>query len=148
APLPYRAGIDCAAVPPNQLDIPLPAAGTLHLFADSDCDDEEPGQHRGSRILYVPAGVDVRERQPPPYDPTSVDQLVYEPVELRARLTAPAPWYSSPFMAAAFWQPEPNYNFGDGPDPNWMDVAAGHMLKTLPDGFGDALLDYSHQYVH
>jgi hypothetical protein len=149
APLPYRAGIDCGALPSNQLDIPLPAAGTLHFFADSDCfDDEEPGQHRGSRILYVPAGVDVRERQPPPYDPTWVDQVVSEPVELRARLIASAPWYYSPFMAAAFWQPGPDYDFGEGPDPNWMDTAASSMLETLPDGFGDALLDYSHRYVH
>lgn len=146
APLPYRARINCGAVPSNQLDIPLPAAGTLHFFADSDCPDEPPGQHRGSRILYVPAGVDVRERQPP-YDPTSVDQLVNEPLELRARLIASAPWYYSPFMAAAFWQPGPDYDFGDG-SPNWMDPAASDMLQTLPDGFGDALLDYSHEYVH
>jgi hypothetical protein len=144
-PLSYLAGIDCGAVPAQRLDIPLPATGGLHFFSHYECEEEGPGQHGGSRVLYVPAGVEVRER---PVPPTPFPPLVYEPVDLRARLIGTAPAFNSAFLGAAFWRPEPDYDFGDGPYPNWIDRAASDLCKVFPDAFDDAVLKESRKSGH
>jgi hypothetical protein len=139
APLAYVAGIDCAAVPAQQLDIALPTSGTLHFFTDYDCFEEEPGQHEGSRIHYVPAGVDVRERPLPPTPYPDDGPLMYGSQTLRARLIATAPDYYSAFLGAAFWRPEPDHVFGDEPYPGWVYTAYPYLCTLFSDEFAEAV---------
>lgn len=60
--LPFLASVDLAAIPAGATDLPLPKDGTLLFFADT----EEPWDDATawSWLLYVPAGVPVRERGP------------------------------------------------------------------------------------
>lgn len=59
--LPFLASVDLAALPPGATDLPLPAAGTLLFFADT----EDPwGDDDWSRLVYVPVGTPVSERAP------------------------------------------------------------------------------------
>ena len=61
-PLTYIAGIDCAALPANDLGMPFPANGNLLFFYfDGQLDDgealvlpDEPDSAAGARVLYVP----------------------------------------------------------------------------------------------
>jgi len=138
APLAYVAGIDCAAVPTQQLDIALPTSDTLHFFTDYDCFGEEPGQHEGSCVFYVPADVDVRERPVPPTPYPDDGPLIYGRQTLRAQLIGTAP--GSAFLGAAFWRPEPGYVFPDEPYPDWVVVAAPYLYMLLPpEQFMDAV---------
>lgn len=62
-PLSFVGTVDCAALPVDTLDVPLPAEGTLSFFYfDGQLDDgealvlpEEPETWQGARVLYVPA---------------------------------------------------------------------------------------------
>lgn len=145
APLAYLGSIDCAALPAHQLDMPLAEAGTLHFFAHHECFEEEPGEHQGSRIIYVPAGTDVRQRPAPrtSHANPGYPPLVYEPVELRARLVASAPSFDSPFLGAAFWRPEPDYAFGDGPGLEWIKEATDAVSEIFPPGFRERVFQES-----
>lgn len=60
--MPFLALVDFAAIPAGATNLPLPKDGTLLFFADTQGpwgDDTA-----WSRLLYVPAGVPVRERGP------------------------------------------------------------------------------------
>jgi len=134
-PLPYLAGLDCAAVPHDQLDITLPRSGTLHFFASQGCCAEKPVRHQGSRVYYVPAGVPTRECAEPP-NPFE-ERVVYEPVDLRARLIGTAPSMFSAYLCSTFWHPDPSYDFPYG--YSWIDVAASHITATFPPAFTEAV---------
>lgn len=59
--LPFLASVDLAAIPPGATDLPLPTEGTLLFFADT----EDPwGDDDWSRLVYVPPGTPVSEREP------------------------------------------------------------------------------------
>ena len=61
---PLIATIDCAALPADVTDLPLPADGQLLLFG-------WPEEHGYGQVMYVPAGVAVEEREqyPPGFSP-------------------------------------------------------------------------------
>jgi len=69
-PLDFLAAVDCAALPREFLSIPLPEAGTLSFFyfdgfrRESD-DSPLLEDVEGSRVVFVPAGVPVVEREAP-----------------------------------------------------------------------------------
>src|SRR6185437_12684869 len=70
------ATIDCAALPADATDLPLPADGRLLLFGfpDSDGNDSSMGE-----VVHVPAGAAVTERvtYPPDY-PLDVNAEIYQ----------------------------------------------------------------------
>ncbi|MEV5238934.1 YwqG family protein [Streptomyces cinnamoneus] len=96
-PLSFVAAVDCAALPVGELDIPLPADGTLSFFYfDGQIDDgdalvlpDDPETWAGARVVYVPAGVEVAERAVPE------GLEAYPEVLLTARVgpTALDPWH-------------------------------------------------------
>jgi hypothetical protein len=63
-PIPLLASVDCAAIPPGSLDIPLPEDGHLLFFAYVD-DYEYECLYR---LLHVPAGTPTFPRASPPID--------------------------------------------------------------------------------
>ncbi|MEO3976176.1 YwqG family protein [Streptomyces sp. CAU 1734] len=96
-PLSFVASLDCAAVPPGALDIPLPAGGTLLFFYfDGRLDDGEalvlaelPESRPGSRVLHIPAGAAASAREAPAGLPPYPVVLLAGRVEL----TAADPWH-------------------------------------------------------
>ncbi|WAE76770.1 DUF1963 domain-containing protein [Streptomonospora nanhaiensis] len=60
------ASVDCAALPRDALDIPLPEDGHLLFFANKHdpLDDDEPAD--GDYVVYVPVGTVTEERSPQP----------------------------------------------------------------------------------
>ncbi|WP_185792140.1 DUF1963 domain-containing protein [Actinoallomurus bryophytorum] len=54
----FAFSVDCAAVPPQATDIPLPGDGHLLFFANTF----EPEFGKCGEVLYVPAGTPVEER--------------------------------------------------------------------------------------
>ncbi|MEV8434884.1 YwqG family protein (plasmid) [Streptomyces sp. HUAS 31] len=96
-PLGLMASVDCALLPREELDIPLPEDGTLLFFryeSEEDpgdfinfyvgCDDFEPGA--GTAVLYVPASVPTRRRPAP----VGREVIKREPLRLnRVMLTMP-----------------------------------------------------------
>ncbi|QBI55400.1 DUF1963 domain-containing protein [Streptomonospora litoralis] len=59
----FVASIDCAAVPGEVTDLPLPSDGRLLFFADPDICNMPSGE-----VVYVPAGTAVAERSAEDYD--------------------------------------------------------------------------------
>jgi uncharacterized protein DUF1963 len=155
-PVAYIAGIDCAAVPAGHLDIPLPAAGTLHFFADeksyADKEYESGTPYRGAaaRLLYVPPGSAVRERPAPAVPPAwpNDDQVVaYEPFPLRARPIGTAPDDFSATLRAAFWRPGPDYEFRDRDYPSWVfERPWDHPVRGA--AFGEAVFEVRERNPH
>lgn len=73
---PLIATIDCAALPTEVTDLPLPSDGRLLLFGfpDSDGNDGSMGD-----VVYVPAGADVSERATyPPFYPLDDNSEIYQ----------------------------------------------------------------------
>lgn len=70
-PLCFVASVDCAQIPTQYLDIPLPESGTLHFFyfdglGDSTVAYDDPDSVRnGTRVLYVPADATTAPRPRP-----------------------------------------------------------------------------------
>ncbi|GHH42410.1 YwqG family protein [Lentzea cavernae] len=75
-PLNHIATVDCAALPRQSLDVPLPSAGSLLFFYldGSYSPDGSPdplgqgarrGQPEGARVIFIPAGAAVRGRPTP-----------------------------------------------------------------------------------
>ncbi|MEC3981245.1 YwqG family protein [Amycolatopsis sp. H20-H5] len=72
-PLSFVASVECAALPRRELDIALPADGTLLFFYfDGQFDDgsalvycADPASMAGARVVYVPAGTLVEPRAAP-----------------------------------------------------------------------------------
>lgn len=89
-PLDFLAAVDCAALPREFLSIPLPEAGTLLFFyfdGSRRYSDDHPQLEdvEGSRVLFVPAGVPVVERDEPE------GLFPYPDFELSAEVVATAP---------------------------------------------------------
>ncbi|GAA2937038.1 hypothetical protein GCM10020221_36000 [Streptomyces thioluteus] len=130
-PLSFIASFDCAALPSAALDISLPADGTLAFFYfDGQLDGgvevvapDEPDSWAGARVLYVPAGVDVVEREAPE------GIRPYPGIPLTARPETTAPY---------LWHPVVYREFGPMPDdhPVWS------------EDFQDALWDHAEGTEH
>jgi len=105
-PLAFVAAVDCAHLPP--LDIELPTEGTLLFFYwDGQVDDGdtvvgtwEPETQEGARVIYVPPGT------PTTVATTPEDLEPYPVVRLAARLAATEPGYDHPVRRAAFHDPD------------------------------------------
>ncbi|CAM4049433.1 YwqG family protein [Nocardiopsis rhodophaea] len=103
-PLTFIASVDCAALPTSDLDIDLPASGTLQFFYfDGQFDDDEAlvearesGSQAGARVIYVPAGAEVTQRTAP----TGIEP--YPRVPLAARTVGTFPDITHPVARAAF----------------------------------------------
>ncbi|GAA0437542.1 YwqG family protein [Streptomyces luteireticuli] len=95
--LSFVASLDCAALPSAALDIALPADGTLAFFYfDGQLDDgcalvepDYPDSRPGARVLYIPAGVHVAEREAP----EGIRPYLEVPLTARPEATAPYPWH-------------------------------------------------------
>jgi uncharacterized protein YwqG len=62
----FLASVDCAALPPDALDIPLPADGHLLFFANRhDPSWDVDRADKDGRVVYVPAGTATAERSAP-----------------------------------------------------------------------------------
>ena len=76
-PLSFVAAVDCAGVPVAELDIPLPASGTLNFFyfngvGDDVVDYLDPDSVAGgTRVIYVPADAEAALRPTPQADLSS-----------------------------------------------------------------------------
>ncbi|ARZ66015.1 hypothetical protein SMD11_0349 [Streptomyces albireticuli] len=103
-PLSFVAAVDCAALPSDALDIPLPTDGTLSFFYfDGQIDDgdalvlpDDRESWAGARVLYTPAGTPTAERTTPP----ELDPYPVVPLTARVEETAPDPYH--PLIEAAF----------------------------------------------
>jgi hypothetical protein len=107
-PLTFVGAVDCGALPTTDLGIPLPNDGALLFFyfdgqagdGTTTVDYWEPGSARGgSRVLYVPADVEMAERLPP--DPITA----YAMVPLTGELVATYPDIEHPAFRAVFGDP-------------------------------------------
>ncbi|WP_369201102.1 YwqG family protein [Streptomyces sp. PU-14G] len=104
-PLSLIASIDCAELPSDSVDIPLPSAGTLlFFFFDGQLDGYASwavspsvrDSRSGARVLYVPEGQDAPVREAP----AGLTPFPSLPLTARTVMTAPAP--SHPRAVAAF----------------------------------------------
>lgn len=102
-PLAFVAEVDCAALPGDRLDIPLPAAGRLAFFYYGDEDDDalvdtaDPDTWAGARVFHLPAApADAPER------PAPAGLAPYPEVPLTAHMGPSAPDFDLPALTAAF----------------------------------------------
>ena len=93
-PLSFVATVDCAALPREGLDVALPDRGSLLFFYfdgrfeiedDPFVEPGDPSMPESARVVYVPAGVPVRERVAPE------GLRAYPRLELTAEVMATAP---------------------------------------------------------
>jgi hypothetical protein len=122
-PLDFIAAFDCARIPTKDLDIPLPESGTLLFFyfdglGESSVAYTDPDSvFNGTRVLYVPADVELTPRTAP--EGTSP----FSRLDLGGELIATAPDNENAALIAAY---------GDPTDP----VAYVEYPTTDPDGTG------------
>jgi uncharacterized protein YwqG len=137
-PLSFIASVDCARLPAAELDIDLPAAGTLLFFYfDGQLDDgdalvltEDRESWAGARVLYVAADEKVAERG----IPAGLKPYPVAPLAARVEMTATEPWH--PAVRAAFAPGAPLGNRYDHPvcsqeflDALWeFDDEVGHQI--------------------
>ncbi|MGW4725784.1 YwqG family protein [Streptomyces sp. NPDC004291] len=137
-PLSFIASIDCSSLPKVAWDIELPGAGTLLFFYfDGQLDDgdavvlaEDRDSWAGARMLHVPAGEEVAERE----TPAGLEPYPVVPLAGRAEMTATEPWH--PSVRAAFAPDAPLGNRYDHPvcsqeflDALWeLDGEVGHRI--------------------
>jgi hypothetical protein len=103
-PLSFIASIDCAALPAQTLDLDLPETGSLQFFYfDGQLDDgdalvlaEDRDSWAGARVLYVPVGEDVPERE----TPGELTPYPLVPLTAQVEMTAAEPWH--PRIRATF----------------------------------------------
>lgn len=118
-PLSFIASVDCAALPGDALDLAFPDEGTLLFFYfDGQYDDDavvfvdDPDTWAGARVLYVPAGTDVRERETPD------GLMAYEQVELTVQVQPSVldRWHpqSKAALPAEGTSPDPRHDSGAG----------------------------------
>jgi uncharacterized protein YwqG len=97
-PLTFIASLDCAALPTDDIDLALPATGTLLFFYfDGQLDDgyevvtafDEETQP-GARVLYVPEGVPVVERTAPVTEGTGIRPHTEQVLAADLFVSAPA----------------------------------------------------------
>jgi hypothetical protein len=84
---PFAASLDCAAIPAGATDLPLPASGTLLLFASPD--GLISGYPAACQVLHVPAGTPVAQRPAPPVGED--DSEVPPPASLRLAIDLSLP---------------------------------------------------------
>ncbi|MBL1097351.1 YwqG family protein [Streptomyces coffeae] len=102
-PLSFVAVVDCAALPVDELDIPLRPQGRLAFFylEDEECeavvDTCDPDTWAGARLLHLPpASADVPER------PAPEGLTPYPAVPLTAQVAPSAPDAESTVLSAEF----------------------------------------------
>jgi uncharacterized protein YwqG len=129
-PLNFVAAIDCSQIPVQELDIPLPASGELLFFyydglGDSSVVYTDPDSViNGTRVIYVPEGVEVVER-PAPEGMTPFPRLL-----LGGEMIATAPDNENAALIAAYGNPDDPTDYVDYPladaDDNgfWDEVSA------------------------
>ena len=122
-PLYLVAALDCAQVPTQHLDIPLPADGTLLFFyfdglgENTVAYNDPESVKNGTRVLYIPAGTEVAPRSRPD------GEAPYPRLELGGEMIATVPDNGHPELIAAFGDPEDGSDYCDYP-------------TTDPDGTG------------
>ncbi|GAA3366500.1 DUF1963 domain-containing protein [Streptomyces antimycoticus] len=101
-PLGFVADLDCAALPGEELDIPLPADGRLAFFYYGDEDDDalvdtaDPDTWAGARVLHLPpASADAPVRPAPP------GLTPYPELPLTVHMAPSAPDFDLPALTAA-----------------------------------------------
>ncbi|WP_065958433.1 YwqG family protein [Streptomyces sparsogenes] len=106
-PLAFVAAVDCAALPGEALDIPLPADGVLAFFYYGDEDDDalvdtaDPDTWPGARVLHLPPGSAAAPERPAPAGITPCPA-----VDLTVRTAPSAPDFDSLALTAAFGEGE------------------------------------------
>ncbi|GAA2343865.1 DUF1963 domain-containing protein [Streptomyces cuspidosporus] len=106
-PLAFVAAVDCAALPGEALDIPLPADGVLAFFYYGDEDDDalvdtaDPDTWPGARVLHLPPGSAAAPERPAPAGITP-----YPVVDLTVHTAPSAPDFDSLALTAAFGEGE------------------------------------------
>ncbi|MGH3169616.1 MAG: DUF1963 domain-containing protein [Trebonia sp.] len=119
--------VDCALLPPNAADLPLPSEGQLLFFADPEVgyDGVEPG-----RVIYVPAGTPVTRR---PVETTS--RAPYESRQLRT-LWHQLSWPEGPsgYEDQGDGHLEGNYALLDQLAAAWSHVVGWRPFWTLQIG--------------
>lgn len=119
-PLCFVASVDCAQIPTQYLDIPLPESGTLHFFyfdglGDSTVAYDDPDSVRnGTRVLYVPADATTAPRPAP----DGVDP--FPRLDLGGELITTIPDNENAKLIAAYGDPNDPVAYCDYPttDPN------------------------------
>ena len=119
-PLYFVAGLDCAQVPTQHLDIPLPEDGTLLFFyfdglGDSSVAYNDPDSViNGTRVLYVPAGTETAPRARPD------GAGAYPRLDLAGELIATVPDNGNAALIDAFGDPDDPAAYCEYPttDPN------------------------------
>jgi uncharacterized protein YwqG len=130
-PLYFVAALDCAHVPTQHLDIPLPTTGTLLFFyfdglgENSVAYNDPDSVANGTRVLYVPEGSETAPRTRPD------GAAPYPRLDLGGELIATIPDNGNPALIAAFGDPDDPIDYVDYP-------------TTDPDGtaFWEALTAY------
>ncbi|WP_308312470.1 YwqG family protein [Streptomyces sp. ISL-11] len=129
-PLSFVASVNCAALPADSLDIPLPADGTLAFFYfDGQVDDgealvlpDDPESRAGARVLYLPAGAPTTERAAPP------ELEPYPMVPLTAGVVATAPDPYHPLIEETF------AHTGDADHPVYGDAFLEALWEAAGEG--------------
>lgn len=131
---PLVATIDCAALPREATDLPLPSDGKLLFFG-------YPEEHGMGEVLYVPEGAAVEERDLDPSSYPACDEdfaEIYEEFQQGGiRLT---PDVSLPFVgtveapAPAYLAPLPGHPHSEALAEVWADQWGG--AKLLLGGYG------------
>ena len=129
-PLDFIAAFDCARVPTEQLDIPLPESGTLLFFyfdglgMSSVAYTDPDSVFNGTRVLYLPADAELTARESP--EGTSP----FPRLDLGGELIATAPDNENAALIAAYGDPNDPVGYTDYPttDPDgtgfWDEVSA------------------------
>ena len=127
---PLIVTIDCAALPSDATDLPLPADGLLLLFGfpDSDGNDDSMGD-----VVHVPAGADVTERATyPPLYPLDENVEIYQEFpQGEPHLTADVslPFVGTVELPQAPWSaPLPGHPHSEQLAEVWADQWGGSTL--------------------
>jgi uncharacterized protein YwqG len=122
-PLYFVAALDCARVPTEHLDIPLPTAGTLLFFYFDGLGENTVAYNdpdsvvNGTRVLYVPADTETAARARPDA------AAPYPRLDLAGELIPTIPDNGNPALIAAFGDPDDPIDYVEYP-------------TTDPDGTG------------
>ena len=114
-PLNFVAALDCSQVPVQELDIPYPDSGELFFFyydglGDSSVVYTDPDSViHGTRVIYVPANVEVTSR------PTPEGLTPYPRFLLAGEMIATAPDNENAALIAAYGNPDDPIDYVDYP---------------------------------
>jgi Domain of unknown function (DUF1963) len=133
---PLLATIDCAAIPGEATDIPLPPDGRLLLFGYPDLD--LPLWPGGGSVVYIPSGAAVEEREEDPQfreDPERQEiRDQYPQGQLRLTINVSLPYYGCMQLSEPPYQrPLPGHPHSEELCAVWMDtvdrIASGGPLQ-------------------